>query len=127
MAAGDLVSDAQHARGKTRARLAARPDEVLEFAVLVCLEQVRVRLTQLLERSPVQVAEEHLTQIVEQNRRVAGQRADALGGAPGADERAGVQRVDVAVMAVEVVGEQLDLTFAARASGRCRSSPRGAC
>ena len=46
---------------------------------------------------------------------MARQRTDGFGGATGADQRARIQRVDLAVRTIEVVGQELDLAFAAQA------------
>src|SRR5438445_10432215 len=77
-----------------------------------------VGLAQLFERPTVELAEVHFAQIVEQDWRVPRQRTDRLGGPTGADQRTGIQRLDVAVLSVEVVGQPLDLVLAARTQVR---------
>src|SRR5262249_58742252 len=97
------VRHPQHTGGKAGARLAARPDEVIEIAVLVGFEQVRVGVAELLERATIQLAEEHLAQVIEQDRRMARQRADRLGGASGSEQPARKKRLDMYVVWVEAV------------------------
>src|SRR5947208_5380320 len=97
---GDCIGDSQRPRGEPRTRLTAGPHEVLDSTVLVGIQQMRVRFTQLLEGSTVELPEKHFAQVVQEDRRMAGQRADGFGCAASTDQRTRIQRVDVAVFAI---------------------------
>src|SRR5947209_5635582 len=74
-----------------------------------------VCLAQLFKGPPVELAKVHLAQVVEKNGRVSGEGADCLGGATRADQWTRVQRIDLAVLAIEVVSQQFNLALAPRA------------